>query len=96
VTHEPDTYPVWTVRLTWRITDQDDKPLYTYDAAENESRAVDRAVFMLDYYRNSGTRELVCAHVRRPDGVWSEVPRSNTQLSAPVLFAFQRPPRRPA
>ena len=93
---EPDSYPAWTVRFTWRVTDQADKPLFTFDAAEDESRAVDRAVFMLDNYRNSAARELVYVHVKRPDGTWLEVPRSNARMSAPVRFAFQRPPVRPA
>lgn len=96
MTSEPDTYPVWTVRFTWRVTDQSDRPLCTYDGAENESHAVDRAVFMLDHYQDSATRELVCVHVKRPDGTWSEVPRSSTRLSPPVAFAFQRAPVRPA
>ncbi len=96
MTQETDTYPVWTVRFTWRVTDHEDKPLHTFDGAEDESRAIDRAVFMLDNYRSSAARELVCAHVKRPDGTWSEVPRSDTRLSAPVRFAFQRPPVRPS
>jgi len=96
VSHGTDTYPVWTVRFTWRVTGQDDKPLHTFDGAKDESRAMDRAVFMLDNYRNSAVRELVCVHIKRPDGTWSEMPRSNTCLSTPIRFAFQRPPVRPA
>jgi hypothetical protein len=91
-----DTYPVWTVRFTWRVTDELDRPLHTFDSAGNESSAVDRAVFVLDHYQNSAARELVCVHVKRPDGMWSEVPRSNSSLSPPVRFAFQHPPARPA
>ena len=76
MTFEPDTYPVWTVRYTWRVTDSRDQPLHTFDTADSERTAVDRAVFVLDNYRDSAVRALVCAHVRRFEG-WSEVPRSN-------------------
>lgn len=91
-----DSYPVWTVRFTWRVADRDDKPLCTFDRAEDESHAVDRAVFELDNFRSSAARELVCVHVKQPDGTWSEVPRSSVRLTEPVRFAFQLPPARPA
>jgi len=96
MTDGTDTYPVWTVRFTWRVTGQSENSLYTHDGAESESQAIDRAVFVLDHYRDTVARELVCVHVKRPDGSWSDVPRSNSSLSAPVRFAFQRPPVRPA
>jgi hypothetical protein len=91
-----DTYPVWTVRFTWRVTDAKDQPVHSYRLETDESRAIDRAVFVMDHYDSSDVRELVCVHVKRPDGTWSEVPRSNTRLSAPTRFAFQLPPFRPA
>lgn len=90
-----DTYPVWTIRFTWRVTDQANEPLYTFAGAPDETQAIDRAVFTLDRHADTAARELVCAHVKRPDGTWSEVPRSNTNLSQPGRFAFQRPPVRP-
>lgn len=96
MTGSTDTYPVWTVRFTWRVTASDGQPLYTYESAMNETTAIDRAVFTLDHYQDTAARELVCVHVKRPDGTWSEVPRSNTSLTSPKRFGFQRPPVRPA
>ena len=95
MTKDSDTYPVWTVRCTWRVTDSSDRPVCTYETADGESNAVDRAVFVLDHYLNSAARALVCVHVKQPDGTWADVPRSNTRLTGAVRFAFQRPPARP-
>lgn len=95
MTTDTDTYPVWTVRYTWRVTDSRDQPVRTYETADGEANAVDRAVFVLDHYQNSATRALVCVDVKQPDGTWADVPRSNTRLTGPVRFAFQRPPGRP-
>lgn len=91
-----DTYPVWTVRFTWRVTRRSDEPLRTYDGAQDECQAVDRAVFVLDHYQDSAVRELVCVHVKRPDGSWSEVSRSAAGVLPARSFAFQRAPVRPA
>jgi hypothetical protein len=97
MTRETDTYPMWTVRLTWRVTGADDRPRRTYELASSESEAVDRAVFALDHYQNMGTNVLVCAHIKRSDG-WSDVPPSNTRLARhEYLYAgFQRTPGRPS
>jgi hypothetical protein len=92
---ETDTYPLWTIRFTWSVLNSEDKPTYTYTSAASETEAIDRAVFALDRYDNSGERLLVAAHVKRPDG-WSDVPRSSARLTQhDYLYAFQRPPTRP-
>lgn len=93
---EPDTYPVWTVRYTWRVTGVDDRPKYTHERADSASEAVDKAVFALDHYQSTGANVLVCAHIRRPDG-WSEVPSASTHSARHgYLYAFQQTPARPA
>jgi len=95
MTQETDTYPLWTIRFTWSVLDSADKPTYTYSSAASETEAIDRAVFALDRYDNSGDRLLVAVHVKRPDG-WSDVPRSSTRIAQHgYLYAFQRPPTRP-
>ena len=91
-----DTYPLWTVRFTWSVLTTEDRPTYTYTAAGSETEAIDRAVFALDRYDNSGERLLISAHVKRVDG-WFEVPRpSSSHARHDYLCAFQRPPARPS
>ncbi len=46
---ESDTYPVWTLRFTWRVTDAKDNPQQTYVFTTSETDAVDRAVFEYDH-----------------------------------------------
>lgn len=91
-----DTYPVWTVRLTWCVTGADDRPRCTYELARSEADAVDRALFALDHYQCNGANVLVCAHIRRPDG-WCEVPSPSARLARHeyLYAAFQRAPVRP-
>jgi hypothetical protein len=92
----PDTYPLWTIRYTWAVLDAGDQVTHSYVAAASETEAVDRAVFALDRYDNSGGRVLVAAHVKRAAG-WSEVPRSSVHLAQHGhLYAFQRAPVRPS
>jgi hypothetical protein len=93
---EADTYPLWTIRFTWSVLDSDEQPTHTYTSAASETEAIDRAVFALDRYDNSGERILVSAHVKRADS-WSEVPKSSSRLAQHgYLYAFQRPPKRPS
>lgn len=81
-----DTYPVWTVRYTWAVLGSDDKPKRTHDGpARGENDAIDRAVFTLDHYQSDGANVLVCAEVKRPDGRWHDVPRSNVNLTIPAV-----------
>jgi len=90
-----ESFPAWTIRCTWRVTDADDEPVRTYHGADDECSALDRAVYVLDHYRAEAADELVCVDIMQPGGWWSQVPESSTHLSPPVRFAFQRPPVRP-
>jgi hypothetical protein len=96
-TRTPDTYPVWTVRLVWRVTGVGDRPKHTYELAGSEPEAVDRAVFALDHYQNTGANVLVCAHIKRCDGWW-EMPSLDTRLARHeyLYAAFQQAPSRPS
>jgi hypothetical protein len=95
VAEEADTYPLWTIRCTWAVLTSEDQPTYTYATAGSETEAIDRAVFALDRYDNSGERLLIAAHVKRADG-WTEVSRPSSSLARHGhLYAFQRPPERP-
>ncbi len=88
---ESDTYPVWTLRFTWRVTDAKDNPQQTYVFTTSETDAVDRAVFEYDHRADTATLALISAHVKRPDSGWTIVPRGNPV----VRHAFQLSPRRP-
>jgi hypothetical protein len=92
---DADTNPLWTIRCTWAVLTSEDQPTYTYATTGSETEAIDRAVFALDRYDNSGERILIAAHVKRADG-WAEVPRPSSSLARHGhLYAFQRPPERP-
>ena len=92
---EADTYPLWTIRFTWSVLGSDDRPTWTYTSAASETEAIERAVFALDRYDDSGERLLASAHVKGPEG-WSSVSGSDARRAQHAyLYAFQRPPVRP-
>src|SRR6185312_3491659 len=73
-----ESYPAWTIRCTWRVTDASDQPVFTYHSADDECSALDRAVYVLDHYGPETSDELVCVDVMQPGGWWSQVPSSST------------------
>jgi hypothetical protein len=88
-----ETYPAWTIRCTWRVTDSRDEPFRTYHSADDESGALDRAVFVLDHYRSESADELVCVDVWHPGGWWAHVPSSSARLAPPARSGSARSPR---
>lgn len=95
MTDETDTYPVWTIRCTWRVTNGRDEPVTTHHGAPDEANATDRARFMLERYHSTAVRELVMVEVKQPDGSWAAMGRGERSPDPAVRFAFQRPPVRP-
>jgi len=93
---DADAYPDWTIRCTWVGDGGGDDDGCTFHAAPNEYSARGLARFILDRYQDLDTRKLKGAEIHRPDGTWENVPRPTGGVTAPVRFAFQRMPRRPA
>lgn len=92
---DAESYPDWTIRCTWVCTEGEEEVSHTFHGCTHERAARGLARFVLDRYSEIDARMLVSAELLRPDGTWESVPRPNTTVTAPVVFAFQRLPERP-
>jgi len=88
-------YPDWTIRCTWARPEVGPETSETFHDGTDEHTARGLARFILDRYRDVDMRKLHSIDIRRPDGSWESVPRPPEPVTAPVRFAFQRPPRLP-
>ena len=67
---ETPTNMAWQVRYTWEVREGLPHPEFTYEWRENETRAVDCAVAMLDRDYSYAHVRVIRAHIKAPDGQW--------------------------
>jgi hypothetical protein len=54
----------WDVRYTWKSLNGEPDPDFTYETAESETQAIDRAVCAIDRMHGNAHLHLVSAHSR--------------------------------